>query len=221
MKARPHKVHCVNNGAWKNSLNNGLSWKIERRCPPLNKETTMTTFARTLDRQLPARARPPAPGAGYLAHPWARTSPILGLAAALFAALLWSNLAHADLDDIRRAAEAGDTGAQLELGILFEYGFNYKGNEIPALTWYTLSANQGSAKAVKLRDALKAKMTEKEVQEAMEQVAQYKPSGKPVATPPPAAPAPAAETPVEFSPPPETEVTPADGGTPPVPPAAQ
>jgi len=165
----------------------------------------MTTFARTLDRQLPARA----------------TSPILGLAAALLTALLWSNVAHADLDDIRRAAEAGDTGAQLELGILFEYGFNYKGNEIPALTWYTLSANQGSAKAVKLRDALKAKMTEKDVQEAMEQVAQYKPSGKPVATPPPVAPVPAAEAPVEFSPPPETEATPADVETPPVPPAAQ
>jgi len=163
----------------------------------------MTTFARTLDRQLPARA----------------TSPIPGLAAALLTALLWSNVAHADLDDIRRAAEAGDTGAQLELGILFEYGFNYKGNEIPALTWYTLSANQGSAKAVKLRDALKAKMTEKDVQEAMEQVAQYKPSGKPVATPPPAAPAP--EAPVEFSPPPETEATPADAEPAPVPPAAQ
>lgn len=181
----------------------------------------MTTFARTLDRQRPARTRPLAPGAGYLAHPRARTSPIPGLVAALLTALLWSNVAHADLDDIRRAAEAGDTGAQLELGILFEYGFNYKGNEIPALTWYTLSANQGSAKAVKLRDALKAKMTEKEVQEAMEQVAQYKPSGKPVATPSSVAPVPAAEAPVEFSPPPETETTPADAEPAPVPPAAQ
>ena len=98
----------------------------------------MTTFARTLDRQLPA---------------WS-TSPFPGLAAALLTALLWSSVAHADLDDIRRAAEAGDTGAQLELGIPFEYGFNYKGNEIPALTWYTLSANQGRAKAAQLRDAL-------------------------------------------------------------------
>ena len=167
----------------------------------------MTTFARTLDRQLPARS----------------TSPILGLVAALLTALLWSNIAHADLDDIRRAAEAGDTEAQLELGILFQYGFNYKGNEIPALTWYTLSANQGSAKAVKLRDALKAKMTEKEVQEAMEQVAQYKPSGKPAATPTSVAPVtePAAEAPVEFSPPPESEAKPADIEPLPVPPAAQ
>ena len=167
----------------------------------------MTTFARTLDRQLPA---------------WT-TSPFLGLAAALLTALLWSGAARADLDDIRRAAEAGDAGAQLELGILFQYGFNYKDNEIPALTWYMLSANHGSAKAVKLRDALKAKMTEKEVQEAMEQVAQYKLAGKPAAVPAPAAPvtAPAPETPVEFSPPPETEAKPADTEPLPVSPAVR
>jgi hypothetical protein len=169
----------------------------------------MTTLTRTLDRQLPARA----------------TSPILGLVAILLAALLWSSGAQADLDDIRRAAEAGDTEAQLELGILFQYGFNYKGNEIPALTWYMLSANQGNAKAVKLRDALQAKMTEKEVQEAMEQVAQYKPKGQPVVTPAPAAstepaPAKAPESP-EFSPAPETEAPPADIEPAPVPPATQ
>src|SRR3990170_407043 len=131
---------------------------------------------------------------------------------ALLTALLWSGAARADLDDIRRSAEAGDTKAQLELGILFQYGFNYKDNEIPALTWYMLSANQGNTKAVRLRDALKAKMNEKEVQEAMEQAAQYKPSGKPVAAPAPAAPAnaPAAEAPVEFSPPPIPEDKPAE-----------
>lgn len=183
----------------------------------------MTTFARTLDCQIPARSRPLAPGAGYLAHPWARTSPILGLAAALLTAFLWSSAAHADLDDIRRTAEAGDSGAQLELGILFQYGFNYKDNEIPALTWYMLSANQGSAKAAKLRDALKVKMTEKDVQEAMEHVAQYKPTGKPAATATSVAPvpAPAAEAPVEFSPPPATEAKPAEIEPLPVPPAAQ
>ena len=137
---------------------------------------------------------------------------------ALLAALLWSSVAHADLDDIRRAAEAGDSAAQLELGILFQYGFNYKDNEIPALTWYMLSANQGSAKAVKLRDALKAKMSEKDVQEALGQVAQYKPSGKAVAAPVSAS---APEAPVEFSPPPEGEAKPADIEPLPVPPAVQ
>jgi TPR repeat protein len=126
--------------------------------------------------------------------------------AILLTAFLWSGVAVADLDDIRRAAEAGDAEAQLELGVLFQYGFNYKDNEIPALTWYMLSANQSNAKAVKLRDALKAKMTEKDVQEAMGQVAQFKPKGQPAVTPAPAAEvtAPAAEAPVEFSPPPAT-----------------
>ena len=104
----------------------------------------------------------------------------------MLAAFLWQPVAHADLDGIRRIAEAGDREAQLELGILFQYGFNYKDNEIPALTWYSLSANQGNVRAQKLRDVLKAKMTEKEVQEAMEQVASFKPKG----TPPAAAPAP-------------------------------
>lgn len=100
-----------------------------------------------------------------------------GVVAFVFAALLWQPLAHADLDDIRRTAEAGDRDAQLELGILFQYGFNYKDNEIPALTWYLLSANQGNPKAVRLRDTLKAKMSEKDVQEALEQVASFKPKG--------------------------------------------
>jgi len=97
--------------------------------------------------------------------------------AILLAALLWQSAAHADLDDIRRAAEAGNAESQLELGILFQYGFNYKDNQIPALTWYTLSANQGNAKAAKLRDALKAKMTEQDASEAADQAAKFKPTG--------------------------------------------
>jgi hypothetical protein len=120
----------------------------------------------------------------------------------LLATLVWQSAAHADLDDIRRAAEAGNAEAQLELGILFQYGFRYKDNEIPALTWYILAANQGNAKAAKLRDALKATMSEKDVAEAMDQAAKFKPTGlppAPAAAPevkqpapavPPAAPAP-------------------------------
>ena len=126
----------------------------------------------------------------------------------MLAAFLWQPVAHADLDDIRRIAEAGDREAQLELGILFQYGFNYKDNEIPALTWYSLSADQGNVRAQKLRDVLKAKMTEKEVQEAMEQVAGFKPKGTlpaaPAAAPEPAAqeapPVPAPEAMSEIAP---------------------
>lgn len=114
--------------------------------------------------------------------------------AALSVTLLGAAPALADLDDIRRAAEAGDSEAQLELGILFQYGFNYQGNEIPALTWYLLSANQGNAKAVKLADTLKSKMAASDVQEATEQMAKYTSVGKPAVTPTPGA-APSPEPP--------------------------
>lgn len=127
--------------------------------------------------------------------------------AVLSVALLGMAPAQADLDDIRRAAEAGDSEAQLELGILFQYGFNYKDNEIPALTWYLLSANQGNAKAVKLADTLKAKMAASDVQEAMEQMAKYTTVGKPAAPP---APAPAvAPLPEPAAPPAEAPPAPA------------
>ena len=113
--------------------------------------------------------------------------------AILLAALLWQSAARADLDDIRRAAEAGNAESQLELGILFQYGFNYKDNQIPALTWYILSANQGNAKAAKLRDALKAKMTAQDAGEAADQAAKFKPTAAASAAPA-AVSTPAAET---------------------------
>ena len=107
--------------------------------------------------------------------------------------LFGAGTARADLDDIRAAAEAGFVEAQLELGILFHYGFNYPGNEIPALTWYMLAANQGNARAAGLRDQLMAKMSPQQIEEAIQQVTQFKPSGPAPtsATPPPQAAAPA------------------------------
>lgn len=137
------------------------------------------------------------------------------------AAMFVAGNARADLELIRAAAEAGDAEAQLELGILFDYGFNYKDNEIPALTWYMLSANQGNAKAASLRDALKTKMTEQAINEAMGQVAQYKPKPLPAGTAPyqtlrapdskpapAAAPAPASEPASASAPAPASEPTP-------------
>lgn len=136
---------------------------------------------------------------------------LLGVVTFVFALLLWQPLAHADLDDIRRTAEAGDRDAQLQLGILFQYGFNYKDNEIPALTWYSLSANQGHPKAIHLRDSLKAKMSEKDVQEALEQVASFKPKGSAAAPAPvPVKPeaAPIAEEPAVIEPQPIPQAAP-------------
>jgi TPR repeat protein len=141
-------------------------------------------------------------------------------------------VAHADLDQIRRAAETGDAQAQLELGMLYQFGYHYKDNEVPALTWYTLSANQGNARAAKLRDDLMGKMKPAEIEQAMEQVKQFKPSGTPppatsavppTAPPPPAEPAPApappeAATPSPASAPAEPAAPPAAPEPAPVPP---
>jgi len=134
---------------------------------------------------------------------------IARLSAIFLALFLWQANAHADLDRIKDAAEAGNAESQLELGILYEYGFNYKGkNQIPALTWYMISADQGVAKAAKLRDALQAKLTAAEVQQARDEAEKLKkamkfsppPAPKPAAAPavaeePKLAPVPVTETP--------------------------
>ena len=144
----------------------------------------------------------------------------------LAAVLLFSaGVARADLDQIRAAAEAGDANAQLELGILFNYGFNYKDNEIPALTWYMLSANQGNARAAGLRDKLMSKMSQQEIEEAIQQVTQFRPSG-PAPAKPKAEPSPQAAAPVSpGAEPPAAEPVPAEApaaeSAPAEPPAAQ
>jgi uncharacterized protein len=111
--------------------------------------------------------------------------------------------AHADLDRIKKSAEQGDVNAQLELGILYHYGFNYQDNEAHALAWYTIAANQGNAKAASLRDTLRAKMTQKEIDAAQTIIGEYKPKSAPVTAP--VAPAPAPAPMPEMSPPPFTE----------------
>ena len=77
--------------------------------------------------------------------------------------------AYAGPDDMRRAAERGDPEMQLELGILYEYGYGLKENHVPALAWYTLSAEQGNARAIQHRDTLKARMSANEVAAATRQ----------------------------------------------------
>jgi hypothetical protein len=55
---------------------------------------------------------------------------------------------------LMRSAEAGDAAAQLELGILYEYGYGMKGRKVEALAWYLAAADQGNAKAIQRRDKL-------------------------------------------------------------------
>lgn len=72
----------------------------------------------------------------------------------------------AGLAPLRAAAERGDPEAQVELGILYEYGFSLPDHKAQALAWYMIAAAHGSAKAVARRDALKGGMSGAEIEEA-------------------------------------------------------
>ncbi len=86
----------------------------------------------------------------------------------------------AALEQLRLAAQKGDVGAQLELGILYEYGFNHPGHETPALAWYTLAAQQGNAQALKRRDALKTRLSAQQVEAAQKLITQLAAAPAPV-----------------------------------------
>jgi TPR repeat protein len=78
----------------------------------------------------------------------------------------------AGLETLRQAAEKGDVEAMLEMGILYEYGFNLPHNKPPALAWYMLAADLGHPKAAARRDFLKGQMTSAEIEEAKRQYVQ-------------------------------------------------
>ncbi len=68
--------------------------------------------------------------------------------------------------DVLEAAQRGDQEAQLEMGILYEFGFFMPGHTIPALAWYMRSAEQGNQKAIKRRDLLMSRMSQGEIDQA-------------------------------------------------------
>ena len=92
------------------------------------------------------------------------------LIAVLVFGLLWAAPAVAQdlasLERLRATAERGDAAAQLEMGILYEYGFSLPNNRIYALAWYSLAAEQGIARAIERRDLLQRRMPETEIAEA-------------------------------------------------------
>jgi uncharacterized protein len=71
--------------------------------------------------------------------------------------------------DVLQAAQGGDQEAQLEMGILYEFGFFMPDHTIPALAWYMLSAEQGNQKAVQRRDLLMSRMSQSEIDQARSQ----------------------------------------------------
>ncbi|HSD96550.1 MAG TPA: hypothetical protein VLB06_05330 [Sulfuricaulis sp.] len=70
------------------------------------------------------------------------------------------------LEQMRQTAEQGNAEAQLEMGILYEFGYHMPKNNVTALAWYMHSAAQGNALAVKRSDQLKSHMTPDEIDAA-------------------------------------------------------
>lgn len=101
----------------------------------------------------------------------------------------------ASLEQTRQAAELGNADAQLELGILYEFGYHMPKNNVTALAWYLRSAEQGNALAVKRRDQLKSHMQPDET-DAADKLSKELTTKKPeTADTPPAPQAPPAEKP--------------------------
>lgn len=85
----------------------------------------------------------------------------------------------ASLDALRQAAERGNVDAEYELGVLYEFGYDFADHKSAAYAWYSRAADRGSALAAKRRDALKAQLSAMEMERAQ---AMLKPQ-VPVSTP--------------------------------------
>ncbi|MDO8705309.1 MAG: hypothetical protein Q7J84_10225 [Sulfuricaulis sp.] len=72
------------------------------------------------------------------------------------------------LEQQRKAAEQGNAEAQVDMGILYEFGFHMPKNAVNALAWYMRAAEQGDAVAIKRRDLLKSQMTPEGVNAAQQ-----------------------------------------------------
>jgi TPR repeat protein len=116
----------------------------------------------------------------------------------------------ASLERMRQAAEQGSSEAQLEMGILYEFGYNMPKNDIDALAWYLRAAEQGNALASARRDLLKSRMKPEDV-EAAQKLSSELPAKKPESTQS-TEPQPAADSKPESmeSPPPAPEPAPVD-----------
>lgn len=153
------------------------------------------------------------------------------LVAVLVLGLLVPLTSYAGVDEIRHDAMQGDTAAQYEMGILYEFGFHLADHETEALAWYGVAAERGSEPAARRRDLLSARLSAAQRAKADErrhELMTGMPTAMPVepVTPPPvAAPAPAPTStpnvamPPEPTPPsPSPELAPTPSAEIPVPP---
>jgi TPR repeat protein len=105
------------------------------------------------------------------------------------------------LEQMRQAAAQGSADAQLEMGILYEFGYNMPKNSVTALAWYLRAVEQGNALAARRRDQIMAGMKPEEIEAAQKLSQELAAQAPPATTTSPAAePAPA---PVEPAPAPE------------------
>lgn len=89
----------------------------------------------------------------------------------LYAALLVALPAFAvddpeGLERLRAVAEQGHTDAQYELGILYEFGFDYPDHKVNAFVWYSRAAAGGNRAAAARRDLLEPRLAPAERQRA-------------------------------------------------------
>lgn len=121
---------------------------------------------------------------------------ILGLTAPLLAGA--QDLAS--LEKMRQTAAQGSADAQLEMGILYEFGFKMPKNHVTALAWYLRAAEQGNALAAKRRDQIMTGMKPEEIEAAQklsrELAAQKQSTTAAPTAPPPVQPAPEPVEPV-------------------------
>lgn len=62
------------------------------------------------------------------------------------------------LEALRTAAGQGQVDAQYELGILYEFGYDFPDHKVAAYAWYSRAAAQGNPVAAKRRDLLQAEL---------------------------------------------------------------
>ena len=93
-------------------------------------------------------------------------SPLAILALCMLVAPVYAADEPPTLAALRQSAEQGNRDAQLELGILYEFGYRMPDNQVPALAWYMRAAEQGNEQAAKRRDALMGSMKAGEIEEA-------------------------------------------------------
>lgn len=124
---------------------------------------------------------------------------ILGLSAPLLAGA--QDLTS--LEKMRQEAAQGSADAQLEMGILYEFGFNMPKNNVTALAWYLRAVEQGSALAARRRDQIMAGMKPEEIEAAQKLSRELAAQAPPATTTTPAPAAEPAPVPTEPAPAPE------------------